>query len=110
MTPEQKGAAAFDYYFGPLYLGIGHDTRWWTSFDLTQPVGAQVTALALTLPPPWNEVARQGEFAFAPAPGSISEIEWLAIVQAKQDFDRQSLRAAQYQTAQQDDMGFGTQN
>ena len=108
MTPEQQGVALFNQY---LNFGSGDgQRRWWTGLDLSQPMGAQITALSATLPPPWNETARQATYGFAPAPCSDSEITWFAIVQDKQNWDAQSIRAAQYQTAQQDDMGFGTQN
>lgn len=105
-TPENKGAALFDQY---LNFGTGAgERRWWTGIDLTQPVAAQITALSATLPPPWNEVARQDTYGFNP--DADSEIAWTALVKYKQDWDAQSLAAAQRQTVQQDDMGFGTQN
>jgi len=109
-TDYNRGAALFDYYLGTPFHGLNYLKKWWTALDVTQPIGVQITALSATLPPPFNEVARQTYYGFAITPGSDLEINWLGVVQERQNWDAQSERSAKRVQGIADDLGFGESN
>jgi hypothetical protein len=109
-TPYNQGAALLDYYLGSGYRGLDYLTKWWTGLDVTQPMGAQIIALAATLPPPWNEAARAETYGFAITPGSDLEINWLGLVQERQNWDAQTIRSSQRSQGVADDLGWGESN
>lgn len=109
-TDYNRGAALFDFYLGQGYRGINYLTKWWTALDVTLPMGAQIEALASTLPPPFNEAARAAYYGFTITPGSDLEINWLGLVQERQNWDAQNVRSAGRSQGIADDLGFGESN